>query len=163
MKRRRLGIVTNGAFNAGLTVRLDPGVSTEDLHIGNFVIVEGERNRYFSVISDMQLKVTDAKLLADPPRGASPFIAQAISGINTYATVQVKPKLMLAMNAPDEERRVEPVRTIPMHFAKLCEADAMDFATVFGKEGGLNFAVGTPLTMDIPIPIKLDRWVERSN
>ncbi|MEA3460125.1 MAG: ATP-binding protein, partial [Chloroflexota bacterium] len=42
-------------------------------------------------------------------------------------------------------------------------ADAMDFATVFGKEGGLNFAVGTPLTMDIPIPIKLDRWVERSN
>jgi len=40
MNRKRLGVVTDGAFNAGLTVRLDPGCSTEDLSIGNFVIVE---------------------------------------------------------------------------------------------------------------------------
>ena len=95
MKRKRLGVVTDGAFNVGLTVRLDPGCSTEDLRIGNFVIVEGEHNRYFSMISDMQLRATDARLLADPPRDASPFIARALAGTNTYATVQVKPMLML--------------------------------------------------------------------
>lgn len=167
MKRKRLGVVTDGAFNAGLTVRLDPRCSTEDLRIGDFVIVEGVHNRYFSMISDMELRVTDAKLLADPPRDASPFIAQALSGINTYATVQVKPMLMLEKGDElaflDELSPPQPVRTIPMHFAELCQADALDFATVFGEEGGLNFALGTPLTMDIPISIKLARLVERSN
>jgi hypothetical protein len=57
----------------------------------------------------------------------------------------------------------EPVRTIPMHFAALHEATELDFATVFGKEGGTNFAMGMPLTMDIPICLQLDRFVERSN
>jgi len=167
MKRKRLGVVTDGAFNAGLTVRLDPGCSTEDLRIGSFVIVEGEHNRYFSMISDMQLRATDAKLLADPPRDASPFIARALVGTNTYATVQVKPMLMLEKvgeyEYADQTSGVQPVRTIPMHFAELCQADEMDFATVFGQEGGMNFAMGTPLTMDIPICLNLERLVERSN
>jgi DNA helicase HerA-like ATPase len=167
MKRKRLGVVTDGAFNAGLTVRLDPGCSTEDLRIGSFVIVEGEHNRYFSMISDMQLRATDARLLADPPRDASPFIARALVGTNTYATVQVKPMLMLEKvgeyKYADETSGVQPVRTIPMHFAELCQADEMDFATVFGREGGMNFAMGTPLAMDIPICLNLERLVERSN
>jgi hypothetical protein len=167
MKRKRLGVVTDGAFNAGLSVRLDPGCSTEDLRIGSFVIVEGEHNRYFSMISDMQLRATDARLLADPPRDASPFIAGALVGTNTYATVQVKPMLMLEKvgeyEYADETSGVQPVRTIPMHFAELCQADEMDFATVFGREGGMNFAMGTPLAMDIPICLNLERLVERSN
>jgi len=168
MNRRRLGVVTDGAFNAGLTVRLDAGCTTEDLRIGDFVIVEGERIRYFSMISDLQLRATDPTLLADPPRDASPFIAQALSGINTYATVQVKPMLMLEkgdeLTIPDESSSPpQPVRTIPMHFAELCQADAMDFATVFGQESKQNFAMGTPLTMDIPLCLKLDRLVERSS
>ena len=167
MKRKRLGVVTDGAFNAGLTVRLDAGCSTEDLRIGDFVIVEGKHNRYFSMISDLQLRATDPALLANPPRDASPFITQALSGINTYATVEVRPRLMLEkgdeLTFLDELSPPQPVRTIPMHFAELCQADAMDFATVFGEEGKRNFALGTPLTMDIPICIKLDRLVERSN
>lgn len=167
MTRKRLGVVTDGAFNTGLTVRLDPGCSTEDLRIGNFVIVEGEHNRYFSMISDLQLRATDARLLADPPRDASPFIARALVGTNTYATVQVKPMLMLEKvgeyDFATETGGVQPVRTIPMHFAELCEADEMDFATVFGSEKGMNFAMGTPLTMDIPICLNLERLVERSN
>jgi DNA helicase HerA-like ATPase len=169
MKRKRLGVVTDGAFNAGLTVRLDAGCSTEDLRIGEFVIVEGAHNRYFSMISDLQLRATDPTLLADPPLDASPFIAQALSGISTYATVEVKPRLMMEkgdeLTFVDELSPPQPVRTIPMHFAELCQANAMDFRNVFGEEGGpgRNFALGTPLTMDIPICIKLDRLVERSN
>jgi DNA helicase HerA-like ATPase len=167
MKRKRLGVVTDGAFNAGLTVRLDAGCSTEDLRIGDFVIVEGAHNRYFSRISDLQLRATDPTLLANPPLDASPFIAGALSGINTYATVEVKPELMLKkgdeLTFLDELSPPQTVRTIPMHFAELCQADAMDFATVFGKESDVNFWVGTPLTMDTHICIKLDRLVERSN
>ena len=56
--RNRLGVVIDGAFNAGLTVRLDPHISTEQMRIGDFVIIEGEENLYFSMISDMQLRAS---------------------------------------------------------------------------------------------------------
>jgi len=170
MKRNRLGVVIDGTFNSGLTVRLDSGTSTEQLRIGDFVVVEGQRNLYFSLISDIHLKTADPRLLADPPRDTSPFIAQALTGTSTYATVEVKPMLMLEKDDPSaphtlsaERRGPQPVRTIPMHFAELRQADELDFATVFGKEGGTNFAMGTPLTMDIPICLNLNRFVERSN
>ena len=167
MARKRLGVVTDGAFNAGLTVRLDPGVSTEGLRIGEFVVIEGEENRYFSMVSDMQLRATDAGVLADPPRDASPFIAQALRGTTTYATVQVKPMLMMARGAETDFivdlPPPQPVRTIPMHFAELHEATASDFGAVFGHEDKTHFAMGTPLMMDIPICIDLERLVERSN
>ena len=131
MQRRQLGVITDGAFNAGLTARLDPGVSTENLRIGEFVVVEGEENTYFSMIADMQLRAADATVLAHPPRGASPFIMGALAGTSTYATVQVKPMLMMpkgdALAFLDELEGPQPVRTIPMHFAVLCQADEADF------------------------------------
>src|SRR5439155_24212642 len=70
-KPTRLGVVTQGAFNLGLTVRLDPGTSTEGLRIGSFVVVEGERHRYFSLIADMALQAADPRIAANPPRDAS--------------------------------------------------------------------------------------------
>jgi DNA helicase HerA-like ATPase len=169
MIRKRLGVVTDGAFNAGLTVRLDPDVSTEQMRIGDFCIVEGEENLYFSMISDMQLRATDARLPADPPTDASPFVARALRGSLTYATVQVKPMQMMPKGGEDEFvvdlEGPQPVRTIPMHLAVLAEATESDFRTVFGDErkGKQYFAMGTPLTMDIPVCINLERMAERSN
>ncbi len=161
LNRVRLGVVTEGAFNEGLVVRLDPGTSTEHLRIGSFVVVEGEQHRYFGLISDLTLQAADPRISADPPRDASPFIRNVLSGTATYATVQVKPQLMLDISK--HERKMEPVRTIPMHFATLREATEMDFHTVFGEPDATHFAMGTPLTMDIPICLDLEKWVQRSN
>jgi hypothetical protein len=169
MLRKRLGVVVDGAFNAGLTVRLDPDVSTEQMRIGDFVVVEGDENLYFSMVSDMQLRATDARLPADPPLDASPFIARALRGSLTYATVQVRPMQMMPKGGEDDFivdlEGPQPVRTIPMHMATLAEAAASDFRTVFGdaQRGRQYFAMGTPLTMDIPICLNLERLVERSN
>jgi len=170
MNHKRLGAVIDGTYNGGLTVRLDSGTTTEQLRIGDFVVVEGQRNLYFSLISDIHLKATDPRLLTGPPRDASPFIAQTLAGTSIYATVEVRPMLMLEkagesrdLLAQEKRGGPQPVRTIPMHFAELREANELDFATVFGKEGKLNFAMGMPLTMDIPICLSLDRFVERSN
>ncbi|MGQ9586085.1 MAG: ATP-binding protein [Anaerolineae bacterium] len=169
--RKRLGVITDGAFNAGLTVRLDPGVSTEALHIGDFVIVEGQEYLYFSSITDMQLRATDARVQADPPPGEGGFIQEVLRGTATYATVQVKPYLMMprvdeggpVAGALATEEGPRPVKTIPMHFAALCEAQAQDFANVFGKEDKTHFAMGMPLTQEIDICLNLERFVERSN
>jgi len=167
MASKRLGVVTDGAFNALLTVRLDPSCSTEQVRIGDFVVIEGEEYLYFSLISDIQLRATDARLLADPPRDASPFIRRALAGTSTYANVQVKPLLMIKRPKEGEMvdilARPEPVRTIPMHFAILRRATPSDFRIVFGEEDRVHFAMGTPLTMEIPICLNLHRLMERSN
>ena len=167
--RNRLGVVIDGAFNAGLTVRLDPHVSTEQMRIGDFVIIEGDENLYFSMISDMQLRATDSRLPASPPLNVSPFVARALRGSLTYATVEVKPMQMMPKGGQDDFvvdlEGPQPVRTIPMHLSTLAQATESDFRTVFGdeKKGKQYFSMGTALTMDIPICINLERLIERSN
>ncbi len=165
--QKTLGVVTDGAFNATLTVRLNPGVSTEGLRIGDFVIIEGRDHLFFSTIADIQLRATNNGVLSQPPGGTSSFIARALTGTTTYAAVQVKPMLMI--DKPKEGEfvdttvRPQPVRTIPMHFAVLREAGESDFRDVFGEDHGRFFAMGYPLTMDIPVCLDLRRLMERSN
>ena len=170
MNTKRLGMIVDGSFTAGLTARLDPGTSSEGLRIGSFVVVEGDMNRYFSLISDLQLRVTDPRLIASPPRDVSSFVGGALNGTSTFAVAEVRPMLMMEKVDPHDAKALlsaagapQPVKTIPMHFATLREAGELDFATVFGAEGGANFAMGTPLSMSIPICINLNRFVERSN
>jgi DNA helicase HerA-like ATPase len=169
MAQQRLGVVMGGTFNKGLVVRLDAGVDTEGLRIGSFCVVDGAQNRYFSLIQDLQLQVTDQRLLADPPRDLSPFLRQALSGTATYASAEVKPMLMMPRYGEreiverEEGQGPQVVRTIPMHFAELVEATALDFATVFGEDGGHFFAMGKPLTMETDVCVDLRRVVERSN
>lgn len=162
---QQLGVVTGGSFTDGMTVRLDAMRSTEALQVGNFVVIEGEDNRYFSTIADLELRLTDPALAADPPSPHSPFLRAALAGVQTYAVAQVKPSLMLTDKDDLLGGGPKPVRTIPMHFAILREAAGEDFAAVFGEEDAAagKFALGTPLTMDQPIPLDLARLVERSN
>lgn len=172
MQRTRLGVVTGGSFNTGLTVRLDPDVNIEALRIGAFCVVEGEAYRYFSLVQDLQLHATDPRLMASPPRDLSPFLRRALAGTSTYAVAEVKPMLMMPKYGDgeivDPATAVGPktVRTIPMHFAELAEATSFDFADVFGQDDGRgsNFALGSPLAMDgIEVCVDLRRVVERSN
>ncbi|MGN6814202.1 MAG: ATP-binding protein [Thermomicrobiales bacterium] len=161
----QLGVVTGGSFLDGLTVRLAAGHSTEALQVGHFVVVDGDQHRYFSTIADLQLRLTDPALAADPAPAGSPFLRAALAGVQTYAEAVIKPSLMLEDKANVTGDKPKPVRTIPMHFATLSEAAGEDFDVVFGaenlKEG--KFALGTPLTMEQPIPLDLARLVERSN
>ena len=169
MITQRLGVVTDGAFNAALTVRLDPDVNVEDLRIGDFVVIEGREHLYFSMIADLQLRVTDPNLVADPPGGGDSLLARALAGIGTYAVAQVKPMLMVPKPTRDDfvdpTLRPQPVTTIPGHFAILRQATVDDYRTVFGEDTnrGPFFSIGTPLLADIPVAIDLRRFIERSN
>jgi uncharacterized protein len=59
-----------------------------------------------------------------------------------------------------------PVKTVPSHFSQVFDADERDFRSVFGWEDDpqrLNFAIGQPLDMDVPVCLDLKKFVERSN
>ena len=54
----RLGIVVSGSLNKGVEVRLDSSASVEDMAVGRFVTIEGEKRRFFGMITDVSLGVS---------------------------------------------------------------------------------------------------------
>jgi uncharacterized protein len=160
----QLGVVTEGSFSAGLTVRLVAS-SAEDLQVGSFVVLEGDRHRYFSLVNDLQLRSTDPGVIADPP-ASSAFIRRALQGIHTYSAAVVRPSLVVEDSADlTGDPRPSAVRTIPGHFATLRQATTADFDLVFGRESKERFSIGSPIAMDVDvmIPIDLKKLIERSN
>ncbi len=160
-----LGLVVEGALSTGLTVKLAAPDLVEQLRVGKFVVVEGDEHRYFSLVTDVRLHVTDDAVRAAPP--TSTFVRRVLAGTTTYGTIEVMPRLMLARHpAPDDTAGPQPVRTIPGHFVPVKEASDVDFGLVFGSESTEqpnHFAIGQPLDNDIDLALNLAAFVERSN
>jgi len=62
----RLGIVTSGSLNKGVEVRLDSSASVEDMAVGRYVTIEGKKQRFFGMITDISLGVIDQKTFPTP-------------------------------------------------------------------------------------------------
>ncbi len=87
----RLGIVVAGSLNKGVEVRLDSSASVEDMAVGRYVTIEGNKWRFFGMITDVSLGVTDQKLTITPPDISDPFITEVLAGTSTYGTLRVSP------------------------------------------------------------------------
>jgi len=157
--RNRLGVITSGSLVEGLCARLEGRESVEDLRVGQFVVIRGEKHEFFSMITDVVLEATNQKVLVDPPNGDQ-FIYEVLAGTSTYGSIALKPMLMLPK---DVNEGLLPPKTVPHHFAPVLEADESDFTRVFGAEDAKHFEIGRPLDMDVPVCINLERLVERSN
>ncbi len=155
----KLGVITSGSLVEGLTARLEACASVEDMRVGKFVVIQGEKHEFFSMITDVVLEATNQKVLIDPPDGDA-FIHEVLAGTSTYGALSLMPRLMLPS---DLEQHLLPVKTIPRHFSAVYEATEQDFTRVFGTEGSAQFEIGRPLDMDVPVCINLERLVERSN
>ena len=154
----RLGVIVGGSISRGLAVKLDPSVNVEDLAVGRYVVVRGERKRFFCMINDITLDTTNPAVESDPPDISDPFLRDVYSGTVAYSTVTVTPMLII-----DDEEGTLPVKTIPGHFKSVRTATTEDVDAVFGTEGGENFNVGSPLELrNTNINLNLRRLVERS-
>jgi uncharacterized protein len=162
-----------GSVAEGLSARLDPHVPIEDVRLGKFVKIVGQKYEYFCLVTDVQLDSANADVLRDPPGDPGTvdvFLRQVLSGTTTYALIKLKPELMLANLAAQDVAFEEgdmvprPARTIPPHFSNVSEATLDDFERVFGRDDGKNhFQIGQPIDMDVPVCLDLRRIVERSN
>lgn len=163
MKRsieRELGIIIGGSLVEGLGMKINPNFSVEDLRAGEFVVIEGEQNEFFSMVTDIQLNQSHSQIVANPPTQGEELIKKVLSGSSTYATVILKPMLMV--DTGDDHR---PVKTIPPHFVSVYKAENEDVNRIFHseEEDVRYFNIGTPIDMTTPVCIDLDRFVERSN
>src|SRR5436309_27589 len=52
-----LGLITRGSLSQGLQLKLEPGCSVENMRVGRFVVIEGRENRFFCLVTDMELGV----------------------------------------------------------------------------------------------------------
>jgi hypothetical protein len=164
--RDELGVVVRGSLSEGLEMRLAEGKSVEDLRVGKFVVVQGEKSRFFALLNDVQLSATNPGVLLNPPRPEETLSRAVLAGTSTFGTVKLRPMLMVPREADsDDPDSLQPVKTVPAHFSPVYEATRDDVGRVFGDErrGPHFFHVGTPLDMDTPVCLNLDRWVERSN
>ena len=153
--RTRLGVITSGSLSEGLSARLEASASIEDMRVGKFVVVDGEKHQFFSMVTDVVLEATNAKVLADPP-GGDLFFGEVLAGTSTYGSIELKPTLMVPHDLSEGPR---PVKTVPRHFAAVLDADESDFQRVFGSEDRTHFEIGRPLDMDVPICLDLERLV----
>ncbi len=155
---KRLGVVTSGSLTAGIEVKLDGSASVEDMAVGRYVTIAGEKRRFFGIITDVSLGVIDESLTISPPTASETFLAQVLAGTGTYGTLHVAPYLAL-----DILGETQPVKTIPSHFSVVNEASQHDVELVFGKEDDKRFYIGTPLDMETKVCLDLPIFVTRSN
>lgn len=144
----------------GLIMRLDADFCLEEIKTGKFVCIDGSHHTFFSLITDLELEVTNPDILLFPPTEQEELMTNILKKRDMYAKVTLKPMLML-----DKQHRRMPVKTIPSHFATAFEATAQDVAEIFGDEAqdAKFFSIGSPLDMATPVCLDLDRFIERSS
>jgi hypothetical protein len=162
-ENQRLGIVVSGSLGKGVEVRLDSSASVEDMVVGRFVTIEGQKRRFFGMITDVSLGVTDPSLTVVPPDVSDPFIAEVIAGTSTFGTLHVSPSLVISGDVASMLEGPQPVKTIPSHFSEVRLASQRDVELVFGTEDEKRFFIGTPLDMETKVCLNLEELVKRSN
>lgn len=160
---RRLGIVVSGSLNKGVEVRLDGSASVEDMAVGRYVTIEGKKQRFFGMITDVSLGVVDQRFTLTPPDVSDPFMAEVLAGTSTYGTLHVLPMLTIGGDVASLLEGPQPVKTVPSHFSVVNLASQSDVELVFGSEDERRFYIGTPLDMETKICLNLEELVKRSN
>ncbi|MFA5628716.1 MAG: ATP-binding protein [Dehalococcoidales bacterium] len=160
---KRMGIVVSGSTNKGVEVRLDADTSVEDMVVGRYVTIEGRKRRFFGMITEVILGVTDLSLTQTPPDTHDSFISEVLCGTGTFGTLEVMPYLTIGGDTLSITDGPQPVKTIPSHYSTVQLAQDSDIELVFGKEDKERFYIGNPLDMETKLCINLPELVKRSN
>ena len=161
-RAQRLGIVVAGSLTKGIEVKLDAGASVEEMAVGRYVTIQGHKQRFFGMITDVSLGVVDERITQNPPDVSDPFMAEVLGGTSTYGILHVQPYLTLGADVKTIEEP-QPVKTVPSHFAPVDLASDQDMEMIFGKEDKETFLIGNPLDMETKLCLNLEKFVTRSN
>ncbi|MCL2281520.1 MAG: ATP-binding protein [Dehalococcoidia bacterium] len=159
----RLGIVVSGSLSDGVSVRMDSHASVEDIVVGHYVTIEGQKHRFLGMITDVKLDASDPHMTFFPPSADDDFSAEVLSGTSAYGLLNVTPYLVIGDATKTGVIGPQPVKTIPSHFSKVGTSSDSDIELVFGKEDDKKFWIGNPLDMETKLCLDLPELVTRSN
>ncbi len=159
-KVQEIGKLISGSLLSGLEAKLNEDINVEGISVGRLVIVDGKENKFFCLLKDVSLEATNEDILLNPP--SDDFARQVHAGVNTFYKLSVQPMLITAQNPTDLDRP-RPSTTVPPHFSPVCEASAEDVSLIFGSPAVTNPEIGSPIFMDVPVCLNLERFCKRSN
>lgn len=162
IQKKTLGNILSGSITDGFIMRIQSVIEPETIKTGKFVSIQGNEYTFFSLITNLKLEASHPEILLFPPTNPDSLLYKILKKNDMYATANLRPMVMVDRKFS----RISPVKTIPHHFALVQEADEKDVSTIFGKETAEKstfFNIGTPLDMQTPVCINLDRLTERSN
>ena len=160
---KTMGIVVSGSVEKGVEVRLDTQSSVEDMVVGRYVTIEGKKRRFFGMITDISLGVTDEAIMQTPPDTSDRFTAEVLDGTATFGTLHVLPMLTIGGDVASIVEGPQPVKTVPSHFSRVKLASEQDMDLVFGQEDEQRFWIGNPLDMETKLCLNLEELAKRSN
>lgn len=161
IQTQRVGQVISGSLKEGVTVKLDPEVSVEEMKVGTYAVIEGSTRKFFGLITNVRLAALDQRALITPPDLGDQVIMQIWAGTGIYGVIEVMPLLTIEKDAALLEEP-QPVKAIPSHFSETRRASDEDVERVFGEDTGDNFEIGTPVDMESKVRLDLKKLVERS-
>ncbi len=165
----KLGVITHGSLTGGVEMKLDAGHLVEEVVAGTFAVVQGAQHDFFCLITDAAIDASNENILLNPPPEAAELLRRVMQGLSTYATISLKPMLMLPNGSLHDlsGEAPRPVKTVPAHFSPVARATEDDVARIFGSEHNdpqRFFNIGNPLGMDaVPVALDLKKFVERSS
>ncbi len=165
----RLGVITHGSLAGGVEMKLDAGHLVESVVAGTFAVVQGAEHDFFCLITDASIDASNETILLYPPPEGADLLRRVMQGLSTYATISLKPMLMLPNGRLHDlsGEAPRPVKTVPAHFSPVARATEDDVARIFGSEhndAARFFNIGNPLGMDaVPVALDLKKFVERSS
>lgn len=157
---KKIAQVIGGSLLSGLEAKLAENVDVEAVSVGRLVVVNGKENKFFSLLKDVSLEATNEDILLNPP--VDEFAQLVHTGVNTFYKLSIQPMLVTSQE-PELDDRVRPSTTVPPHFSAVCEASAEDVSLIFGVPGPQNPEIGSPIFMDVPVCLNLERFCKRSN
>ncbi len=158
--KKNLGTIIGGSLCDGLLMRICQDVQLESIKTGKFVSIIGSDYRFFCLITDISLAVTHPDIVLFPPLEHETFLHSILKKNSIYATAQIKPMVMI-----NKQNDISSVKTIPSHFSTVFDATKNDVSLIFGDESDPSnkyFNIGTPIDMDTPVCIDLEKLTERS-
>jgi DNA helicase HerA-like ATPase len=152
-----LGIVIGGSVSKGLKVKLDRSTESERIAVGSYIVVNGDFQSIFGMITDIEL---DTLASLNPIKPTSSFSAAVLEGTAYFSILTVIPMLIL----DPETQETQPNRGIPNHFATARLAEKDDISIIFGEEDSEHLSIGEPMEMeDFDVVLDLRSTVERSS
>jgi len=172
-----IGYVIGGGLREGFHIRLT--VPADRVQEGSFVVCEGDRFRYYGLVTDLLLGATDPRFADEESGRLQTALARELLGTTMFTTLAMYPTLIMdkgpEFGTPERaswEERVarnqenpgpKPVKTVPAHRTEVRLADEADVAEIFGKDEAGMFTIGRTIEQDYPVRLDLNKFVKRSS
>jgi len=159
--KTKLGAILSGSLTEGFKMRISSFANVEEIKTGKFVSIVGDNHKFFSLITDLKLEVSNPDILLFPPGKDETLLKDILDQNGIYSVASLRPMLVM-----DQFGQKSAVKTIPKHFSSVYEASHEDISMIFGDENSPDkryFNIGTPLDMNSPVCLDLDALSERSN